>query len=87
MFSLFPWQHGISYLFETNKIVSGVLSLNDPKFERHQPGAPWPTFRKSNDAKLFFISISKALESLKTFRSGLVGLSSITKKTGTSRQF
>jgi hypothetical protein len=31
--------------------------------------------RNPNDAKLFLISISKAIESLETFRSGLVGLS------------
>jgi hypothetical protein len=58
------------------------LSSNDPKSERRPPGAPWPTFYKSNDAKLFLIGISKALESLETLRSGLVGLSLITRKTG-----
>jgi hypothetical protein len=53
-----------------------------PKFEQRPPGAPWPTFHKSN-AKLFLIiSILKSLESLETFRSGLVGLNLITRKTG-----
>jgi hypothetical protein len=66
-------------------IRSGAPTLNDPKFKRRPPGAPWPTFHKSNDAKLFFISILKALESLNTFRSGLVGL--ITRKTGASGRF
>jgi hypothetical protein len=66
------------YLFSNFKnykdaIGSGAPSSNDPKFERRPPGAPWLTFHKSNDAKLFLISILKALESLETFRSGLVG--------------
>jgi hypothetical protein len=61
--------------------------VGSPKFERHPPGAPWPTFHKSNDEKLFLISILKALEILETFRSGLVGLSLITRKTGASGQF
>jgi hypothetical protein len=52
---------------------SGAPSSNDPKFERRPPGAPWPTFQKSNDKKLFLISILKALESLETIGSGLVG--------------
>jgi hypothetical protein len=72
------------YLFQ---IGSGAPSSNDPKFERHLPGAPWPTFHKSNDAKLFLICILKALESLKTFRSGLVGVSFITRQTGAYGRF
>jgi hypothetical protein len=51
-------------------IESGVPSSDDPKFERRSPGAPWPTFLKSNDAKLFLISFLKALKSLETFRAG-----------------
>jgi hypothetical protein len=58
---------------------SGAPSSNDPKFKRRPPGAPWPTFDKSNDAKLLLLSILKALESLETFRSGL---SLIARKTG-----
>jgi hypothetical protein len=68
-------------------IGSGAPSLNDHKFDRHPPGAPWPTFHKSNETKLFLISIFKGLESLETFRSGLLGLSLITRKTGASDQF
>jgi hypothetical protein len=68
-------------------IGSGAPSSNDPKFERRPPGAPWPTLQKSNNAKLFLISILKALESLETIRSGLVGLSLITRKTGASGRF
>jgi hypothetical protein len=48
---------------------------------------PWLNFHKSNDAELFLISILKALESLKTFRSGEVGLSLIIRKTGASGRF
>jgi hypothetical protein len=51
-------------------IGSGAPSSNDPKFERRPPGAPWPTFLKLNDAKLFLISFLKTLESLETLRSG-----------------
>jgi hypothetical protein len=68
-------------------IGSGAPSSNDPKFERRLPGAPWPTFRKLNDAKLFLISILKALESLETFRSCLIGLILLTRKTGASGRF
>jgi hypothetical protein len=70
--------------FHTQKlgIQSGAPSSNDPNFERRPPGAPWPTFHKSNDAKTFLISILKALEKLETFKSGLVGLSIITRKPG-----
>jgi hypothetical protein len=70
------------YLIASFEIGSGAPSSNDPKFERRLSGAPWPTFHKSNDAKLFLISILKALESLETFRSGLVGLCLITRKFG-----
>jgi hypothetical protein len=55
-----------------NVVGLGAPSSKDPKFERRPPGAPWPTFHKSNDAKLFLISILKAQESLERFRSGLV---------------
>jgi hypothetical protein len=57
-----------------NLIGSGAPSSNDPKFERRPPESPWPTFHKSNEAKLFLIGILKALIILVTFRSGLVGL-------------
>jgi hypothetical protein len=76
-----------SKLITAAYIGSGAPSSNDPKFERRPPGAPWPTFHKSNDAKLFIISILKALENLETFGSGLVGQSLITRKTGASGQF
>jgi hypothetical protein len=38
-------------------IGSGAPSSNDPEFKRRPLGAPWPTFHKSKDAKLFPISI------------------------------
>jgi hypothetical protein len=60
---------------------------DDPKFKRRPPGAPWPTFHQSNDAKMFLIAIVKAPKSLETFvliKSGLVGLSSMTRKIGAS---
>jgi hypothetical protein len=50
-------------------------------FERRLPRAPWLAFHKSNDAKLFLTNVLKVLEILKTFRSGLVGLRLITRKT------
>jgi hypothetical protein len=56
-----------------------ILSSNDA---RQAPRGP-----HSNDAKLFLISILKALEGLETFRSGLVGQSFITRKTGASGRF
>jgi hypothetical protein len=65
----------------------GAPSSNDPKFEQRPPGAPWSTFHKSNDAKFFLLSILKGLERLETFRSGLVGLSLIIRKTGASGRF
>jgi hypothetical protein len=74
-------------IFHRNRVGCPNPSWDDPKFERGPPGAPWPTFHKSNDAKLFLISILKALESLETFISGLVGLSLITRKTGASGWF
>jgi hypothetical protein len=77
----------LSEYMESTPIGSGAPSSNDPKFERRPSGAPWPTFHKSNDAKLILISILKALESLETFRSCLVGLSLITRKTGASGRF
>jgi hypothetical protein len=70
-----------SPIFLTN-IKSGAPSSKDPKFEQRPPGALWLTFHKSNYEKLFLISNLKAVESLETFRSGLVGQSFITRNTG-----
>jgi hypothetical protein len=57
----------IAINFAVTHIGSGAPSSNDPKFQRRPTGAPWSIFHKSNDAKLFFISILKALESLETW--------------------
>jgi hypothetical protein len=64
--------------------VKKVFGENVKKNRNGVGGPPWPTFQILNDAKLFLISILKALENLETFRSGLVDLSLITRKTGAS---
>jgi hypothetical protein len=56
-------------------IGSGSPISIDPKSERRPPAVPWPTFHKSNDPKLFLISVLKALKSLETFKTGLAALS------------